>query len=61
MNKIPGVGKETSNKLKDLHTAGLATPLLNYRINTGKRLVASLLVYNMTAGREVHPFISGTE
>ena len=36
VSKLPGVGKETCNKLKDLHGAGLETPLLNYRIATGE-------------------------
>ena len=42
VSKLPGVGKETCNKLKDLHSAGLATPLQNYRIVTGN--MAGLLV-----------------
>ena len=36
VNKLPGVGKETFSKLKDLKIAGLSTPLENYRITTGK-------------------------
>ena len=35
VNKLPGVGKETFSKLKDLKIAGLSTPLANYRITTG--------------------------
>ena len=36
MSKLPGVGKETFSKLKDLKLAGLSTPLDNYRILTGE-------------------------
>ena len=35
VSKLPGVGKETFNKLKDLRTAGLTYPLADYRIATG--------------------------
>lgn len=35
VSKLPGVGKETFNKLKDLRSAGLAYPLHDYRIATG--------------------------
>ena len=35
VNKLPGVGKETHAKLKNLKSAGLATPLANYHIQTG--------------------------
>jgi len=34
VSKLPGVGKETFNKLKDLRSAGLAYPLHDYRIAT---------------------------
>ena len=35
VSRLPGVGKETINKLKDLHLAGLRTPVQNYKILTG--------------------------
>lgn len=35
VSKLPGVGKETFAKLKDLKAAGLEAQLDNYRIQTG--------------------------
>ena len=44
VSKLPGVGKETFNKLKDLQGAGLTYPLADYRIATGDSPCDSLAV-----------------
>ena len=36
VSKLPGVGKETINKLKDLHAVGFTHPLGSYKITTGE-------------------------
>ena len=50
VSKLPGVGKETCNKLRDLHGAGLETPLLNYSIVTGYMLLEKKTVWILENG-----------